>query len=91
MPTDSDSMKPSTTDCISTAVGHPKIRLTTADPPNPQPPPTGLRKAYGGRLQQELNQYLAFLGAQRLPYGYLLMRSVTDTSMMFMIPMPPTK
>ena len=60
-------------------------RGAAADEQPDQPPSHAQRHG----LDQELTQYVAPPGADRMPKPIFLVRSVTDTSMIFIIPMPP--
>ena len=91
MPTPAE--KPSATSTISgeTTVLQPVNRASSAAPPNPIPtpmrPPTRLITMLSTRNWVSTSPPRAPM-AMRMPISRV--RSVTETSMMFMIPMPPT-
>ena len=73
-----------------TDVGHPWKKVTPFAIPKPGDADAAAEKAQHDRLDQELHQHVAAARADRHAQADLRVRSVTDTSMMFMMPMPPT-
>ena len=77
---------------LRAATGQPAKRATPRWMPSADADPDGAaRDRQHDRLDQELGADVAALApiAMRMPISRV--RSVTETSMMFMIPMPPTR
>ena len=68
--------------------GHPPHHGHGAEPHGTADNPPQARQDQG--FHQELQQHISAAGPQGLAQADLLVRSLTDTNMMFMIPIPPT-
>ena len=75
---------------MMTVSGAPGMRPTSAVAVSYPDTDNAAQRAEDKRFDQELEQDVTIVGADALRRPISRVRSVTDTSMMFMMPMPPT-